>query len=374
MGSSTRAFADTVRIYSTGRPAWEATAFLQELASILDSSATGGIRISAIGYVATFTNGAFAVYTRDDNLIRVMTPGAKQRRIIRDDGARGTPIDQAFCLDDLADSLIVVCRTRRGELSVLRLDGALVSRVRIPSDGLGDRGLWIDNDGRYYHRVPVAGSPIEGPDSKLQFVRFALDGKILDTVSFESPGPRFPAAAGVLLPQAFAIVDPLGGAIWGNSSRYRLVRSVSRRDPSVLEREWVPVPLEGEERVEQRRAAESLRVRAERTEPAIVPPTKPAIRALIAGRDGKLWVSTYAPATRLVSLPRSTPSPSTAVVWRQPTTVDVFDRQGTYLAHFELPIGAELIAANGERLWVVQREVVGVSTARLVVYMLRRTR
>ena len=58
------------------------------------------------------------------------------------------------------------------------------------------------------------------------------------------------------------------------------------------------------------------------------------------------------------------------LVWRQRATYDVFDKLGAYLGRVVLPKSARVIAAQGDRVWVVSKDSDDVES--ITVYRLMR--
>ena len=70
-----------------------------------------------------------------------------------------------------------------------------------------------------------------------------------------------------------------------------------------------------------------------------IPPTKPVLRALYAGKDGRIWARLYQPGERLPD-DELEPGPDglpPVAQFREPVVFDVFEKDGRYLGRVASP-------------------------------------
>lgn len=230
----------------------------------------------------------------------------------------------------------------------------------------GSTPLYTDVHGRTFQTDPQW-------DTADQIVVFGPDGTRIDRFpepwgDYEEPS-SFPVP---FMPIGQWAVHPAGHLITGFPSEYRI--DVIRDDGVLrIERAAEPARVPEGERTfwsdaitgQQQEMMPGWRGQ----EPAI-PEYKPYFEDLIAGRQGRIWVTVTMEA-RPVDNPRHDPDRpgSSPVVWRSPLRYDVFEGDGTYLGAIEPPSGFSGWPApvfDGDLVWAASRDELGVP--RLVRY------
>ena len=217
--------------------------------------------------------------------------------------------------------------------------------------------LLLGPDGTHLDTLPTPTSDFEAP-----FVRAEADGlRMTYGVPF---APRF-----------HWTVHPSGHFLTGLSSDYRIELA---RDDGVLriERSLDPVPASDAERAYQRdRTVGRIRWSLPDWEwdgPAI-PEHKPLFRALLAGRDGRIWVQLSGEGRPVDNAYHDPDDPgSFPVTWEEEVRYDVFEPDGTYLGAVAAPDGFSTFPApvfSGDRVWAVTQNEQGVE--RVVRYRIR---
>ena len=236
--------------------------------------------------------------------------------------------------------------------------------------------LRIDRAGRIL--VTAAGSAPNGQVAQYVIV-MGPDGELLDSlappgVGFEPPSLeiRFPfpvrgrSTAPVAIPftaRHYWTTLPSGHFVTGISSVYRI--HLHRGDGVLrIERTREPVPIsEAESWYHRERLTRSLR----RTQPdwnwngPPIPESKRPFRAVVAGRDGRIWVQLWTEARPVPNLDHDPQDPrSEPVSWESPVHYDVFEPDGSYLGVVTTPEGflaspAEPIF-DGDVVWAVTRD------------------
>ena len=88
--------------------------------------------------------------------------------------------------------------------------------------------------------------------------------------------------------------------------------------------------------------------------PVPIPSVKPAYRDFYVGDHGRVWVHRYVEATKREVPPRSLGDKRPLLTWREPTTFDVFEPDGTFLGTVVVPVATSIRVWSGKRMWGVQ--------------------
>ena len=94
-----------------------------------------------------------------------------------------------------------------------------------------------------------------------------------------------------------------------------------------------------------------------------IPKHKPFFRALLAGRDGRIWVRVPTEAYPVENEDHDPEDPtSVPVSWRAPLRYDVFEPDGTYLGVVAPPDDVTFSnpVFDGDYVWGVTRDELGV--------------
>jgi hypothetical protein len=87
-----------------------------------------------------------------------------------------------------------------------------------------------------------------------------------------------------------------------------------------------------------------------------VPRTKPPIRRVVVGQDGRYWVHVNQPSERFEPPPVAAQqgrAPAPVLKWRDPLTAayEVFEPAGTYLGRVMFPASATPVLMRGDEVW-----------------------
>ena len=285
----------------------------------------------------------------------------------------------------------------RAESIALLSDGRLVvrdpgnMRVQVFGPGPGEQDEW-----RYDAGNTGAMSPLHTDDLNRTFllardlsqtglvmhlIVLGPDGTPLDTVPQPSSGyeqatlraeytsrggTRWSTANVPFAPSFKWTVHPNGHFLTGISSAYRIHLP---RAGGVLriERTSDPVPVSDAERDRQR---ERITRRMRNTEPnwswngPPIPDNKPFFKALLAGKDGRIWVMLSTEGEPVENENHDPDNPFSApVTWREAIVYDVFESDGTYLGVVAPPEGFDdlpLPIFDGDHVWAVTSDELGV--------------
>jgi hypothetical protein len=276
----------------------------------------------------------------------------------------------------LGDGRIVLRDPRNGRLTVFTPDGAHAGHWPIPSGRFTSTPMVPATDGGFYNPTTERGQAS-------RMMRYAADGTALDSVP--NPEPRV-ATASVraevegasqtwrvpFTPVSLLEFHPSGYFLSAVSRLYAI--DALRRDGHVVRirrAEPLDVPVSDEERAaEEQRVTKAMR----RLDPkwqwngVPIPRSKPALRALYAGHDGRIWVLLHQPGEpvppdELEPEPGGgTPTPR----FREPIVFDVFEEDGRYLGRVSCPIGFSTSPRpvfRGDYVWAMERDTLGVQQA-----------
>jgi hypothetical protein len=96
-----------------------------------------------------------------------------------------------------------------------------------------------------------------------------------------------------------------------------------------------------------------------------VPQTKPPIRNVLVGADGRVWVLISVASERYSPRPAERSSaPTPVLAWREPVVFDVFEPNGAYVGQVGVPDGAVLSYMRGDVTWGVLRGADGLETVK----------
>ena len=161
---------------------------------------------------------------------------------------------------------------------------------------------------------------------------------------------------------------PEGYYLSALSRRYAI--DLLRRDRRVLRlvKDVEPTRVTSEERAAQEdRVSRAMR----RLDPSWrwngppIPQTKPILRRLYAGEDGRIWALLYQPSERVADHePEPGPDGGPPMPqFREPTVFDVFEKDGRYLGRVAAPAAFSTEPRpffRGDNVWSTERDELGV--------------
>ena len=215
---------------------------------------------------------------------------------------------------------------------------------------------------------------------RMGLARYEPDGTVTDTLPVPDAGWEAPfVEARTESSWSRSSVPFTAGEDWGfhpdgyfvhgigDAYSFTLLREDEDALPVRIERRWDPVPIQpGEAEEERRRTTRNMRgmVPDWSWNGADIPPTKPAFRNLMVGRDGRIWVQVSAPGYERDD-PDHDPTDPESVPnrWLEPVAFDVFEPDGTYLGHVRAPEGFGIWPVpimEGDHVWAVTTDDLGV--------------
>lgn len=138
-----------------------------------------------------------------------------------------------------------------------------------------------------------------------------------------------------------------------NGSPRRSILSIRMNAP--------PVAISVEERKDQKAHVEAqLASFAGHQEGDVLetPAYKPFFNWIYTADDGRIWVWIHAPSERHAVVKRADETVA-PLQWREPTLLDVFERNGTYVGRVRVPDNLRIVRLSGDLLWGVIRDEAG---------------
>lgn len=332
-----------------------------------------GFSVNSEGTVAVFDFTGPTLRTYDANGAYVRTIGRK--------GAGPGEYTQNNGMVYLADGRLAFWDPATARITLYNVDGSVHSEWRPPVTG-----MWMFDALRVIstHALAVNSTlsqttpgnepPPRGPRPSAYFL-YDETGAITDTLLVPQPteqpatitaetegmslsyGVKFSASAlDALLPN---------GQLAVAFGRDYAIRFSHGARPMRIERETAIVSTTDGERSNWRDIVEYQIQRSMpewRWDGPSLPSVKPAIRALTAATDNRLWVQVSAPGEMIPESERIVaPTPAVAggppaspvVMWREPTWYDVYEPDGTFFARIVMPPNSTLLGARGDRAWGV---------------------
>jgi hypothetical protein len=341
-----------------------------------------------LGRVAAIVEGpAGGIYLWDESLSELRlydSTGTLVRRLGRKGQGPGEYTDAAgIAAVNAGDVALWDPQTAR--FTVFAPDGTVRTSWRWQSSLIfAPHALYTDTAGNIH--VPTLLPPPKGSTdmdaARFAAVRVRPDGGVIDTIVMpaEKPVPMLRAqrggtSTGEVLPfaeQSVAAPTPWGTIATTLPGRYAIDIPLAGSRILRVERDIEQLPVQDAER---RDRAEEITRDMRKVDPSWrwsgpeIPHTKPFIRAIIFAADDRLWVQRSMPAERRES---SDTTPGAPDEWIEPTTYDIFERDGHLLGEVTLPASTKLHLALGDRIWAVQRDSIDIPT--VVRFKLTRPR
>lgn len=330
--------------------------------------------------------GIWSIAVDDDRVVYVLDAQARQVRVfdsageyVRTLGGRGEgpgEFRSAEAIALLPDGRLVVRDSGRNRVHVFGPGAGDIDHWPYDAGNSGsDAPLHTDADGRTYVLTRDLSRPLT--DFARHIIVLGPDGTHLDTVPEPSSnhdqavvtasGGSGTYTSRVPFSPAFAwTVHPSGHFLTGVSSTYRIDLA---GDDGVLriERATNPVPVSDAEREYERNDVMRY-MRGGYPDwswngPPI-PDHKPYFKALLTGRDGRIWVRLSTAGQPVENEDHDPDDPwSDPVTWPEPMRYDVFEPDGTYLGVVRAPdefMRFRLPVFDGDHVWAVTRDELDV--------------
>ena len=388
--TKTDTVGDTVVVRTTGgSDAATAQTLTQELAIGVEEGADE-YTLGQITEVEVGPGGEIYVFDRQVPVLRMYDSAGRHVRTLGRKGGGPGEYQAANGLGVHRDGRVVLWDAGKASINVYGATGETATSWPVPGGGgfYTSNALFTDTAGSTYIRTTIADPPRTG--NALQgrvfgvtgLVKWNREGAVVDSLM----PPQSPIEPAYIVAQregstsrnsvpfapSFAwTFSPLGYFVSARTDRYAVTLAPSDGRVMRIEREIDPVPVDADERADAELVATAgMRM----TDPTwrwsgpSIPSTKPFIRSLAAGDDGRIWVSVARPGERVPEGERA-PPPSVQVgevtrppepKWRQPLVYDVFDPNGQFLGRVAAPAKTSFRAMRGDHVWAVRRDSLDV--------------
>ncbi|MEJ2186831.1 MAG: hypothetical protein P8Z36_12940 [Gemmatimonadota bacterium] len=370
---------DTVVVHTVSGSTWGAPARLVEEQRIGVFDGPEEYMFGDIAGLAVDRDGNIYVYDRQVPVLRKYAPdGSYLMDLGREGGGPGEYKNSDGGLAVLPDGRLALRDPGNGRIQLYTPGGEPAGSWRIRGGFYTGRRMVADSAGGVY-TIVLLDPKADVRDWQIGLVRYA-NGEPGDTFpppDFNYEGARIEARSesehGTSVsvnhvpfsPQDFSAFSPLGYWVGGVSNRY----AVSLFEPGGvvrIEKDWQPVPVAaGEKDNAEARATYNMR----RMKPGWkwngppIPDTKPPIKGVLVGDDGRLWVQLSQPGVEIADVEDAAPGEAPPERWREPVVFDVFEPDGTYLGRVRAPDGFQRSPSavfRGNTVWAVVQDALDV--------------
>jgi hypothetical protein len=325
-------------------------------------------------------DGRMYVFDQPGRAILIFdSTGALQRRVGRPGSGPGE-----FTANNgmvvLADGRLAQWDSRNGRLNFFSAGGDFLDSWTVPSGFSPNNGVRTDRTGALFIVRPVTAPTGGAVIGRMGLIRLVGPGQLSDSlVPPDLPWERiaYLASRGKNFSQGFSEWTPTHAPrflwAWHPDGHFVSVSTgtyaieSSRRERAlriVRDAATIPVPDE-ERRNNQERITASLR----RVDPAWtwqgppIPDTKPPVAGLFVGRDGRIWVRVSVPSIEIPEAEREQAGETQPPPLRfrdVSMEYEVFAADGRFLGRVVLPWRAQLMEAEDNRVWFLDRDVDGL--------------
>ena len=324
------------------------------------------------GYIWVFDHPSKSILLFD-------SAGRKVRRIGRSGGGPGEFRDNGGMVV-LTDGRLAQWDPSNARISFFSPAGEFLTSWPLPGGFGSTNNLVSDASGALYTRRPRYGRGQSGGGGRRTdvgvLIRYGARGALGDTLvppAFDvqtsllgaQGSGQTVAISGPNTPRSLWTWHPDGYFVAGNGTNHSIILGRTRARPIRIERSAPAVPISEQER---RTAEAAVTVFMRQTDPTWVwrgprlPDRKPALLDLFVARDGRIWASVPAPSRRIVGGDVTAPSSAGSLAgqrfqqFRSPEIWEVYSVAGTFLGRVPFPDGTQLIQADGDRVWIIERD------------------
>lgn len=312
--------------------------------------------------------GGFYTCDRNDMLIRRYDDSG---RFLRQVGRRGSgPGEYQYC-EDLAvtrDTTLVVSDTPNGRLVFFTPAGDYSRGVQaLIGGGLGGGGegkaFFIDTIDRIWRLGWLPRDDVLEFDRPLHYVRLSLSGERLDSLHVPAPGQSAGRGFGLCTSDGCYSAQPPDSLHATGVTGVRAVASprayhirLTHADGRVVEarREIAATPYGDAERDEWEAWRTFFGKQTPEYPIAAMPKEKPFLRGIRVDELGRTWAHVHIVAEKRDIPPRKAGDLRPLFTWRERNALDLFDPEGRFLGRMIQPVGTQLMASRGDRVWLLE--------------------
>lgn len=372
---------DTTVIRTTGGSAWPDTAELVQRMSIGVLDGPDEYMFGRVTSMAVTDRGE--VYAMDRHVPVLRKYDADGNHLFdlgREGEGPGEYRQPDGGLAVLSDGRVVLRDPGNARFNVYAADGTFLETWPLPSGGgfSTSRRLYRDRGDSLYSMILLdRGAAVT--DWRYGLARVTPAGEHTDTLvaptwNFERSvvsGSREGSSSSQGVPFSADIewtFSPLGYFVGARTDDYRI--DLLRDQPLRIERSYTPVPVRSEEAAErEHRIIEQMKANfgSWRWNGPPIPDTKPPIRDLHVGEDGRIWVQVSLPGVETMTEEEAraeeerTGDPQ--IRFEESVAFDVFEPDGRYLGHVRAPDGFQAYPTptfRGDTVWAAISDDLGV--------------
>lgn len=380
---------DTTIVRTTGGSVWPDTVRLVRRMSIGVFDGADEYMFGRVSSIAVTQRGeVYAMDTHVPALRKYDADGIHIYDLGREGEGPGEYKQPDGGLAVLSDGRVVLRDPGNARFNVYAADGAFLETWPLPSGGGFSTGrpLYRDRGDSLYSMV-LLDRGVAVTDWRYGLARVTPTGEHTDTLvaptwDFERSvvsGSREGSSSSQGVPFSADVewtFSPLGYFVGSVTEDYRV--QLLRDRPLWIERTYTAVPVLADEADErERRIIEQMKSNfgSWRWNGPSIPDTKPPIRDLYVGEDGRIWVRVSMPGVETMTAEEArteeerTGDPQ--IRFEEPVAFDVFEPDGRYLGHVRAPDGFQSYPVpifRGDTVWAALRDDLGViSIVRLEV-------
>jgi hypothetical protein len=374
---------DTITVHTVGGNVWGDTMVLEPDLSIGVLEGPEEEMFGSVQSIAVTDSGEILVVDEQVPVIRRFGPGGRYLGDIGREGGGPGEYKRPASIRILPDGRIVLRDEGNGRINVYAPDGEPLTNWRLPSGGTfsTSRPLYVDTAGNTYTMVLLeVGADVT--EWTYGLAKFTPEGEHSDTV--RAPTWDFEPATVVarregssssnsvpFTPSATWTFSPLGYAIGGVSTDYRIDHYRMNAPVLRIERDWTPVPVLAEEKAErEHRIIENFKrgFGSWRWNGPPIPDTKPPFGSIMVDDDGRTWVQIRQPGYEYRSEQEvreeeeRTGRPQ--LRYREHLVFDVYDADGRFLGPVKAPDEFQSFPeprVRGMTVWGVTADDLGVN-------------
>lgn len=374
--------ADTITVRTVSGSVWGDTADLVAEMRIGSLEGADEYILGNPTQLAVAANGTIYVLDRQVPVVRAYGPDGMHLRDVGREGGGPGEYKNPDGLAVLPDGRVLVKDPGNARIALFDADGEPAGSWPYIGGWNTSHRYYVDTAG-YSYALILLERGLPPWEWRFGLARWSPEGHLLDTIpapTWDYDKPQVTAQREnssssrdvPFSPSTTFTFSPLGYMIGALSTEYRIDLFQASDRILRIERVWEPVPVKREEKEEQeRRISENFRNQYPgwRWNGPPIPDTKPPLRDVFTGEDGRIWVLLSQPGepTMTEAEAREEEARSGRPVLRflEPALFDLFEPDGRYLGPVRAPRDLRMSpepVARGETMWAVTRDELDVPT------------
>lgn len=284
----------------------------------------------AINHIAIGKNGEIFVADHQIPIIRMYDSEGKFLRNVGRQGRGPGEYLKIGGMRSFPDGRLAIWDQRNLRVSVFDQDGDFIESHSVNSTLHSADIFEVDHSGNFYVRTVLRTTP-DMPNWEYGWLKISPEGELTDTLKVpldeedrEQTFVLFTASgdAHAFIEWPLTSMSPLGYLITGRNDEYTFELNLTDPAPLKIARNFTPVQIKPEERVQWEAWVNYYEVRN------IIPETKPPYKKILTDSQGRIWIWRYVEAeyTEKNIGPQFGPDSR----WWEPPIFDVFLPDGSF--------------------------------------------